>query len=142
MMEKLVLKNRVDELQKLNVFIDELLEKWSMPPNMGVNVNLALEEVFSNIVFYAFDDDKEHDIIFQFDQLKQGVNITVTDAGKAFDPLQTPPPDDLEKPAEERHIGGLGIHFVRSVMDEISYKRQDNKNVLRLTKYNSRENRA
>ncbi|MDZ7741161.1 MAG: ATP-binding protein [Bacteroidota bacterium] len=132
--EQISLKNNVEELNKLNSFVEDLLAKWQLPGPLGMNLNLALEEVFSNIVFYAYDDQKEHEVLFAFENDGEKLHVTVSDDGKAFDPLQTPPPDDLDKPPEERHIGGLGIFFVRSVMDELGYQRKDDKNILKLTK--------
>ncbi len=132
--EYIKLKNNVEELNRLASFVEELIAEWQLPVSMGMNLNLALEEIFSNIVFYAFDDQEEHEVQFTFENDREKLHVTIIDDGKAFDPMQTPPPDDLDKPPEERHIGGLGIYFVRSVMDELNYARKDDKNVLRLTK--------
>ena len=131
--EHISLKNHVEELNKLNAFIEDLLSEWRLPGPLGMNLNLALEEVFSNIVFYAFDDQEEHAISFTFENDSENLRVTIIDDGKPFDPLQSPPPDDLDKIPEERHIGGLGIYFVRSVMDDLNYQRKDGKNILQLT---------
>ncbi|PKL55888.1 MAG: ATP-binding protein, partial [Methanomicrobiales archaeon HGW-Methanomicrobiales-6] len=61
------------------------------------------------------------------------VRVTIIDDGVAFDPLTAPPPP-LDVPAEERPIGGLGIHFIRTVMDSVTYARKDGKNVLSMEK--------
>lgn len=132
--EQLQLKNSVEEIAGLNVFIDGITEKWSLPAKVNTNLKLVLEEVVSNIIFYAFDDKKEHIISLWFEKDNEKIMIKVADEGKAFDPLKVPPPGDLDTPAEERHIGGLGIHFVKTFMDDLYYSRKGNKNILTMIK--------
>ena len=62
------------------------------------------------------------------------ITMCIEDDAKEFNPLNIPEPDHLDKPLEHRRIGGLGIHFVKKIMDKIEYKRNNNKNILILTK--------
>jgi len=132
--EKLIIKNRVEELQKITELLEELESGWNLPAKVVMNMNLALEEVVSNVIFYAFDDNATHDIQLDFELKDQKLNVHITDDGVSFNPLQMPPPPDLEKKAEERNVGGLGIHFVKNFMDDLAYKRENDRNILTLIK--------
>jgi len=127
------LLNKVSELDKIRDTLEKLVEDWGLPPALGMSVNLALEEAFTNIVNYAFEDRDPHDIDVSFllngDQMK----ITITDDGKHYDPTKQPDPD-TGLPAEDRPIGGLGIFLIRKIMDRIDYRREGNKNHLILIK--------
>lgn len=132
---KLTLKNEIKELQRVSHLLDELESKWELPVKVVMNMNLALEEVVSNVIFYAFTEDTKHEIEIEFKLSDDRLSVYITDDGRAFNPLQTPPPDDLDKKAEERKIGGLGIYFVKNFMDELDYKREGDRNILILIKY-------
>jgi serine/threonine-protein kinase RsbW len=131
-----IFSNNISEISKLAVIIDNLLEEWELPQTMAFNLNLVLEELISNIIFYAFDDDKEHHIAVAFSLDNNNIGIEIKDDGKAFDPLQeNEASEEVGKSIEERKIGGLGIHFVKKLMDDIEYKRVKNNNILMLKKY-------
>jgi serine/threonine-protein kinase RsbW len=130
----LQLTNEVDELKRLNVFLEELADEWKIPLKSIHQLNLALEEVISNIIFYAFDDNEEHDILLNVQFEKDAVKVIVTDKGKAFDILAAEIYGEKEKPAEERSVGGLGIHFVKELMDQVEYERKNDQNILTLYK--------
>lgn len=132
--ERLVINNRVEELQKITDLLDDLETKWELPKKAVLNINLAMEEVVSNVIFYAFGENTLHEIHLEFELKDQKLMVHITDDGVAFNPLQTPPPDDLAKKAEERNVGGLGIHFVKNFMDDLAYKRENAKNILTLVK--------
>ncbi len=132
---RLKLVNQVGDLDKLVATLEEVSSQWNLPSKVVMEVNLSLEELFTNIVFYAYDNPGDHVITIDF-QLKPGriLQITLTDDGKPFNLLERNVDEELEKPIGERQIGGLGIHFVREMMDGVDYKRLDNKNVVILTK--------
>lgn len=132
--EKLVIKNRVEELQKITGLLEVLESGWNLPAKVVMNMNLALEEVVSNVIFYAFDENTDHNIHLNFEFENEKLTVHITDDGVAFNPLQMPPPPDLEKKAEERNVGGLGIYFVKNFMDDLAYKREKDKNILTLIK--------
>ncbi len=132
---RLKLVNQVGELDKLVATLEEVSSQWNLPSKVVMEVNLSLEELFTNIVFYAYDNPGDHVITIDF-QLKPGriLQVTLTDDGKPFNLLESKVDEELGKPVDERKIGGLGIHFVREMMDGVDYKRLDNKNVVILTK--------
>lgn len=131
---QLTIINKVDELQKLNAFLNDMASDCNLPDKLKNQLNLVLEEIISNIIFYAYDDSAEHEIKIELQYGNNMLEATITDSGKAFDILAANEYDEKEKPAEERSIGGLGIHFVKELMDRVEYKRLNNKNILKLYK--------
>ena len=117
--KQLILINRVDELQKLNAFLDELAAEWSITDKIKNQLNLVLEEVVSNIIFYAFDNNTDNEITIDFQIKDRSLQTTISDSGKAFDITAVNDYDEKDKPAEERAIGGLGIHFVKKLIDSV-----------------------
>lgn len=128
------LANRIDELETIRQGLEVLVSDWEIPPYMEIPLNLALEEAFTNIVNYAFDDNNIHEIIIQFRKAKGILEVTLTDDGQPFDPTARTDPD-TGLGAEERPIGGLGIFLIKKIMDRVEYRRNDNKNQLILTKH-------
>jgi len=131
---KLVIKNNVSELEKVNIFVEEIASELKIPNNIIFNINLVLEEIISNIIFYAFDDNSNHEILIEAKLIDNDLQILIEDDGKAFNLLEAPPPTDLDAGIEDRNIGGLGIHFAKTLMDNIDYKRENNKNKIYLRK--------
>jgi len=128
------ISNKVEEISKMNALIDQACEAWSIDVAHGHKVNLALEEIVSNIINYSFTTNTEHSIHISLHLIEDIVRITVSDDGKAFNPLEKKDPDSLDKSIEEREIGGLGIYFVKQFMDHVEYRRDDGKNILTFEK--------
>ncbi|WP_292522116.1 ATP-binding protein [Methanoculleus sp.] len=96
-------------------------------------VQLAVDEACSNTILYGYPGGEAGTITVACTIDGDTVTVTITDDGVAFDPLTAPPPR-LDIPAEERPIGGLGVHFIRTVMDSVAYARTGGKNVLTMEK--------
>jgi anti-sigma regulatory factor (Ser/Thr protein kinase) len=92
------------------------------------------DELINNVISYAYDDGAAHDIGVRVELTGDRLAITIVDDGVPFNPLVTSPPDPA-LPIEERKLGGLGIHLVRSTMDEFTYNRRTDSNVVVLVKY-------
>ncbi len=129
----LTLTNKISELEKIRDSLERLGEDWGVDPRTCMSVNLALEEAFTNIVNYAFENNDPREIVIDMQKTDARLIITITDEGRPYDPTQNPEPDTT-LPAEERTIGGLGIFLIRKIMDEVAYERNGNKNQLTLTK--------
>ena len=95
---------------------------------------LGVEELASNIVNHAYQNDATKTFRMTMQHLGERFIVELRDHGPAFDPLQAAPPD-LEANAEERELGGLGVHLARHYIDELDYSRSGDENVLRLTKH-------
>ncbi len=129
----ITLKNKINEIVLLDSFLEKLSEKWEAVAKHSFNINLALEEAVTNVINYAFEDDNEHLIKLDFSLKNRELKITITDDGIEFNPLLKEDPN-TELSLEERKIGGLGIFFVKKIMDNIDYERINNKNILTLIK--------
>lgn len=130
----LLIATELDELHKVNAAIEELAEEENWPPDVTFQIGLAIEELGVNIVNYGHDDGKAHEIEIVISSEAEAVTVTIEDDGQAFNPLCDAPEPDLDAAVEDRTVGGLGIHLVRSMMDEVHYQRQQNKNCLTLVK--------
>ncbi len=124
------LKNLPTIHQQILVFAD----KMGVGQKQKSEIELALEETLVNIISYAFTDEAEaHDI-----ELTVNVTdghrfiMTIVDDGKPYDPLTTAEPD-LDVDIEHRKIGGLGVMLVKQLMDDVTYSRENNRNILTLT---------
>jgi anti-sigma regulatory factor (Ser/Thr protein kinase) len=131
--KKLTIINQISQLEELARFFEEISDEWELPMSASLNLNLVMEELVTNIIFYGYEDQNKHEITIVVILDNELINIQLEDDGKEFDPLSIPEPD-INLAIEDRKIGGLGIHFVRKIMDKIDYKRLDNRNILTLSK--------
>ena len=133
MKKVLVIKNEVAELERLAIFIEQVAEESNLDPETTMNLNLALEEVVSNVILYAYPQKMGEDITITA-QLDGGTLVfTITDKGEEFDPTKVEEAD-VTLDAGDRQIGGLGIFIVRNIMNEVTYQRLEGKNILTLKK--------
>ena len=127
------LQNQLGELNRLVATLEQVAEDWEIPPKACMELNLILEELFTNVVFYAFDDGRDHEIVVTFKRIAPGtVEIILEDDGKEFNLLEKDTSDAVNQTIDERKIGGLGIHFVKQLVNEIRYERTDGKNIVHL----------
>ena len=108
-------------------------EGHEVGPDVAFKVNLALDELVTNVINYGYDDEDEHAIRLLVSWDGETLRFVLEDDGKPFNPLDIPPPD-LDTPIEDRQVGGLGIHFVRQVMDSVTYRRDGARNVLTMAR--------
>ncbi len=107
-------------------------EQMGLPEKRIREVELALEEALVNIVSYAYDEPAGKIQIRSFrDDAQSRWLIQITDQGKPFDVAKASDPD-IQAPLSEREIGGLGIYLIRKLMDDVSYERRGNRNILTL----------
>ncbi|WP_052350528.1 ATP-binding protein [Paenibacillus gorillae] len=127
------LHNRVDELERLNEWLEAVGEEAGWPPRAKLDLSLACEELIVNIVNYGFPAGGEHYISVSVSASPLAAELKIEDAGVPFNPLEEADPDrSLE--LEDRDIGGLGIFFVKQLMDDIHYERTDERNRFRMSK--------
>jgi serine/threonine-protein kinase RsbW len=126
--------NDVSELNRLREEIDKIAINWHLNESLAMNINLVLEEIITNIIFYAYDDDNEHIIDIELKYENDEVNRVINDDGNAFDPTKAESGGDVEKDVNSRKVGGLGIHFIKSFTDSLKYFRESGRNVLELKK--------
>jgi serine/threonine-protein kinase RsbW len=134
MKEVLKLKNDMAELNKLHGFVEKLGRRLCLSKKYIVETTLALEEVVSNIIAYAYSDCKDQFIkISVIPPINGALVLRVEDSGRPFNPLNVAEPE-LSYDLESCDIGGLGIHLVRKLMDDVSYEYRERKNVLEMKK--------
>lgn len=129
------LPNDLSEIATLAERIEEFLGALDLPPKLAFEVNLALDELLTNVISYAFPPGARREISVRVSIDNDGVlNAEVEDDGVAFDPFSDAGAPVLEGEVEDRPIGGLGVHFVRTLMDDVHYSRRGEHNYVRLTK--------
>lgn len=128
----LVVPATLDALAQVSSFLEIVLEEAGVDMLDAARIQLAVEEAIINVVNHGYGG-KDGEICITSDTDHGRVMITITDTGPAFDPTTIPPPD-ITAELEDRTIGGLGVHLIRSVMDEVIYTRDDDKNRLTMIK--------
>lgn len=121
----------------VSAFADELAtycEAHEVPMAVLLAFQVSLDEVLTNIIDYAHPDHPVSLIAIHVCTPPGGLKITIEDNGIAFNPLESDSDPDLELSLDERPIGGLGIHLVKSLMDTLEYRRQNDRNQLTLSK--------
>ena len=122
-----------DTLQYIQGSVEELGEREAWPESLTFKVNLVLEELGINILTHGGKGkERRPEIEIVLTSEDHALTIEVLDDGHPFDPLQDSPNPDLAATIEGRPIGGLGIHLVRNLMDDLHYQRDAGKNRLTL----------
>ena len=131
---ELSITNRVDEITRVNQSFNAFAKRHGIAAAVRRKMNVVFDELLSNIVSHAYRDEGEHTIDLRAELSADRLAITITDDGRPFNPFTSAAPDTAVS-MEERQMGGLGIHLVRNMMDEVSYKRRTDKNVVILVKH-------
>ena len=123
----LTVENKIEELGRITAAVDELAESEDWSPTLTFRVNLVLEEFGINVIKYAHKEG-DHDFEITLFSEPETLTIEITDDGVPFNPLEDKPTPDTSAPMDERPIGGLGLHLVRSMTEEIRYERENSRN--------------
>lgn len=125
--------NRLAAIGEAAEEIEAFCAAHGVPVAAVAHLNLALDEAMTNTINYGWPEGGEHEVALAL-RIEAGLVVAeVADDGRAFDPLQVPPPD-LDADLESRPIGGLGVHFIKTLMDEVSYRREGGRNILTMHK--------
>ena len=125
----MVLTNELAEIPRAAERVEAFCRARHVPGRIVHRFQLALEEVLANAITYAFSDADQHEIEVSIECRGGTLAATVSDDGAPFDPLAQPPPD-VHAAVEDRKVGGLGIHLLRSLMEAVEYLRADGRNHL------------
>ncbi len=138
MSEQLCLRitNSLPELDQVRSEVERFLECSAIGGREAYQIQLALDELITNVILYAYENQGGHFIDLSLVHCPGFVEAVLQDDGKPFNPLLVPEPD-VCAPVDSRKPGGLGIHFVKKTMDELAYKRKDGKNILHMRKNTS-----
>jgi anti-sigma regulatory factor (Ser/Thr protein kinase) len=123
----------LSELEDLCQHLNKFGQAVGLSEACITDVNICLDELFTNVVSYGFEDNLEHLIQFTMNLDNQVLTLSIEDEGIPFNPLEK---KDPEVPADliDVRIGGLGIHIVKKLMDDIRYQRKQGKNKLTMKK--------
>lgn len=128
-MKKLKLTPTLEAMDQVTAFVEQELEAKDIPMKMIALMNIAVDEIFSNIARYSGASDATVGV-----SVEAGcITLRFADNGRPYNPTEKPDPD-ITLPAEERDIGGLGIYMVKKSMDSVVYEYHDSLNILTLTK--------
>ena len=125
MKKELQIRNQVDDLQHVAAFVEEIADELQLSPELTMNFNLVLEEMVSNVIFYAYPKENDQPIILTATSDDDSISFIITDEGRAFDMSVNP---------ADRQLGGMGIFITRQIMDDVTYQRIDGCNILTMTK--------
>ncbi len=118
----IVLTNNISELKKLSAAIDDFGAQLELPPAVIFKFNLVMDELVTNVISYAYPHDEQHEFSLRLWQEDGWLRAELRDQGLPFNPLEFPPPD-TKAALEDRVIGGLGVHFLKEMMDIYAYQR-------------------
>ena len=134
MIREITVPATFDEIVTVTDFVNESLTALGCEKSVRIQVDVAIDEIFSNIVRYAYAPESGPvSVRVEEEENPPCVIITFIDHGTPFDPLTAKTPDTT-LPARKRPIGGLGLFMVKKTMDGISYRYQDGQNILTIRK--------
>lgn len=129
----IILHNDVQEIPKLTEFVEETANQADLDMSVTMSLTLAIEEAVANVMKYAYPQGEVGSIEVNATLHEGSIVFTIKDNGTPFDPTLAKEPD-LTLSAEDRNIGGLGIHLIRNIMDSVEYHYTGTQNVLTLSK--------
>ncbi len=134
-MKALTVEAERENMQKVQDFVKgELEQDPEVSRTELLKIHMVIDEIFGNIVSYAYEDGAGDVVIMvDYDKAQGMVSLSFTDEGKPYNPLLKEDPD-VTLSAKERSAGGLGIFMVKNTMDEIDYENKDGKNILTMKK--------
>jgi serine/threonine-protein kinase RsbW/sigma-B regulation protein RsbU (phosphoserine phosphatase) len=133
--ESIEVPGRPGELRRLHAFLGAFWERHALPLDDAMRVELGLEEVFINAVTHGLGSDRvlasgdDPMVTVDLHLAEDRLEVAIEDPGPPFDPLSVEPAD-VAAPLEARGVGGLGIHLVRNLLDDVCYERRDGRNRL------------
>ena len=130
---RITIDNDVKQISRLEGFVNGIASRHGLSATDASAINLALEEAVTNVVLYAYPKGQRGRIDLDSTFVDGHLEFALSDSGVEFDPTKAPD-INVDASVEERPIGGLGIHLVRTIMDSVRYERKGGKNILRMTK--------
>ena len=133
-MKELHVNSNVENIPTVKNFVCSELERLGCTERLVMQMKMAVDELFANISFYAYDSESGPvTVLFDYEEESSTAILTFIDEGKPYNPLEAEEPD-VELEGELRPIGGLGIFLVRNLMDDMLYEYKDRQNILTLKK--------
>ena len=133
-MRELQVTAAVENIETVTDFVNDYLETLDCPMRIQMKIAIVIDEVFSNITYYAYEDGSG-DVIVRIERTadSKGVLLTFIDNGKPYNPIEKEDPD-ITLTLDERQIGGMGIFMVKNIADKIFYEYIQGQNILKIWK--------
>lgn len=125
------IRNRIAEMGDVAEIVSQFCAKHKLSNQLLVALGVSLDEAVSNIIHYAYRDELDHSILVRLEYEPGSVAATVEDDGSPFDPLSAPA---LDLAALDRDRG-FGVHFIKNLMDDVRYIRENGVNRLEMRKW-------
>jgi serine/threonine-protein kinase RsbW len=122
--------NDLSEIARVAALVESFASHHNLPNSVVVALNVSLDEILNNIISYGYEDAGRHDIVVRLELRYGTIEAVVEDDGRPFDPLAVSTP----RPQSATSVGGVGLHFVRNLMDQLEYAHRNGVNRLRLVK--------
>ena len=133
-MKSITVEAKIENVDKVTEFVNEVLEEKECPLKVQMQLDVAIDEIFGNIAYYAYGKGRGNATIqIEMEDNPPKITLTFIDQGIPYNPLESKDPD-ITLDIEDREIGGLGIFLVKKTMDELSYEYADGQNILTMKK--------
>ena len=133
-MKSITVEAKIENVDKVTEFVNEVLEEKECPLKVQMQLDVAIDEIFGNIAYYAYGKGRGNATIqIEMEDNPPKITLTFIDQGIPYNPLESKDPD-ITLDIEDREIGGLGIFLVKKTMDELSYVYVDGQNILTMKK--------
>ena len=131
----ITIANKRAEISNVIEAFDGFRQYHDLSGKVAYAIELALDELISNIIDYAYEEEEVHQIQIAIELADNEISLQIVDDGRPFNPFsEERPVPDTQSPLEERPIGGLGLHLVTTLMDSYEYRFENGKNCLILKK--------
>ena len=133
-MKSITVEAKIENVDKVTEFVNEVLGEKECPLKVQMQLDVAIDEIFGNIAYYAYGKGSGNATIqIEMEDNPPKITLTFIDQGIPYNPLESKDPD-ITLDIEDREIGGLGIFLVKKTMDELSYEYVDGQNILTMKK--------
>ncbi len=132
--KRIILESGQSSLLELEEAVDDFAAEQTWPPKLLFQLKLMLEEVVLNVINHGYGGETGRSLDIEIDSSADTVTIVVSDTARPYNPLVEAPEPDLGSDIEDRLVGGLGVHMVRTIADEVSYARNGDRNCLTIIK--------
>lgn len=133
MKRELTFKNEEQELNRVAQFMEEVCDQLQLDMHVAMKLQLAIEEMVTNVIFYAYPQGTSADITLSAESDDNELTFVLSDSGQPFDPTAKEDADIDVNPMD-REQGGMGILIVKNIMNDVSYQRLGDMNQLTMKK--------
>ncbi len=131
----LVLDNTLDSIPSILENTGTTLSSWQIAANISSSLGTVIDEILSNVITHGFEKGQKSEIQFSIELYPTRIRLIIRDDGREFNPFADTMPPDVRESIDKRRPGGLGIHIVKNLMDTVEYRREAEKNIIILDRF-------